>query len=141
LQVEIEEHVALARWRDTALVNTRGEIFQAASSEPLPVFIAPEGTSLEVTEHYTKFVQMLAPLGKRPQRVSLSERRAWLVQLDDGQLLDLGRGETEERLQRFVSSYQRTIARLPQKPYRIDLRYPNGFAVRAGLMPPRTPRS
>ena len=31
LQVTLEEHVALARWGDSGLVNTHGEVFSAAS--------------------------------------------------------------------------------------------------------------
>jgi cell division protein FtsQ len=130
LDVDIEEHVALARWRDSALVNTYGEVFEAASSETLPVFVAPAGTSVEVTQSYAAFRQLLAPLSRQPVRVVLSERRAWELDLDDGYVLELGRDQTEERLQRFVVAYGRTLAQLPSRPYRVDLRYSNGFAVR-----------
>jgi cell division protein FtsQ len=36
----------------------------------------------------------------------------------------------EARLARFVSVYDRTIARLNRRVEHVDLRYPNGFAVR-----------
>ncbi len=55
LEVDIEEHVVLARWRDSALVNTYGEVFEAATSEVLPVFIAPEGAAAEVAQRYEAF--------------------------------------------------------------------------------------
>ncbi|HYL20061.1 MAG TPA: cell division protein FtsQ/DivIB [Burkholderiales bacterium] len=130
LNVEIEEHVAVARWRDTALVNTFGEVFEAASNQTLPVFIAPDGTSAEVTQRYEAFRQQLARLDKRPVQVLLSQRRAWTLKLDDGDVLELGREHTEERLQRFVAAYPHTLGQLPVRAYRVDLRYPNGFAVR-----------
>jgi cell division protein FtsQ len=130
LNVEIEEHVAVARWRDTALVNTFGEVFQAASNQTLPVFIAPDGTSAEVTQRYEAFKQQLARLDKHAVQVQLSQRRAWTLKLDDGDVLELGREQTEERLQRFVAAYSHTLAQLPVRAYRVDLRYPNGFAVR-----------
>ncbi len=130
LEVEVEEHVALARWRDSALVNTYGEVFEAATSEILPVFSAPEGTATEVAQRYDAFRTSLEPLGKRPVHVALSARRAWQLKLDDGEVLELGRSQMEERLQRFVSAYGRTLAQLPHRSYRIDLRYSNGFAVR-----------
>lgn len=138
LDVDIEEHVALARWRDSALVNTYGEVFEAASNEVLPVFVAPDGTSMEVTRRYATFQKVLAPLARRTVRVALSERRAWELNLDDGYVLELGRERLEERLQRFVSAYDRSLAQLPFRPYRVDLRYPNGFAVRATALAPRT---
>jgi len=130
LEVDVEEHVVLARWRDSALVNTYGEVFEAATSEVLPVFSAPEGTTAEVAQRYEAFRALLEPLGKRPVQVVLSERRAWQLRLNDGEVLELGRSQMEERLQRFASTYGRTLAQLPHRPYRIDLRYSNGFAVR-----------
>jgi cell division protein FtsQ len=36
LEITVEEHVALARWGDEALVNTQGERFVARTSEALP---------------------------------------------------------------------------------------------------------
>lgn len=130
LEVEVEEHVVVARWRDTGLINTYGEVFEAATSEILPVFIAPEGTAAEVAQRYEAFRASLEPLGKRPVQVLVSARRAWEIRLSDGEVLELGRSQMEERLQRFVRVYGRTLAQLPNRPYRIDLRYSNGFAVR-----------
>jgi cell division protein FtsQ len=139
LDVEIEEHVAVARWRDTALVNTFGEVFEAASNQTLPVFVAPDGTSAEVTQRYQAFRQQLARLDKRPVQVHLSQRRAWTLYLDDGDVLELGREHTDERLQRFVTAYSHTLAPLRARAYRVDLRYPNGFAVRAATSLARAP--
>jgi len=132
LEVEIEEHVALARWRDIALVNTYGEVFEAATDETLPVLAGPDGTSAELVDRYAAFAQALVPVAKRPVQVVLSERRAWQVKLDSGDVLELGREQMDERVQRFVHAYARTLGQLPTRPYRIDLRYPNGFAVRGG---------
>ena len=42
LEVKLEEHVALARWGSSALVNMHGEIFDAAADEELPLFEGPE---------------------------------------------------------------------------------------------------
>jgi cell division protein FtsQ len=129
LNVQIEEHVALARWRENALVNTYGELFEAATNEALPVFDAPDGTVTEVTQRYLMFCSLLKSLGKRPQQVLLSERRAWQLRLDDGTVLELGRGQMEEKLRRLVAVYPRALERLSGRPQRIDLRYSNGFAI------------
>ena len=139
LDVDIEEHIALAHWRESALVNTYGELFEAATSEDLPVFIAPDGTAAELVQRYQAFRNLLEPLGKRPVQVLLSDRRAWELKLDDGDVLELGRSQMDERLQRLVTSYDRTLARLPDRHYRIDLRYPNGFAVRTSRVALRAP--
>ena len=46
LEISIEEHVALARWGDDALVNTYGETFRGKTDEVLPVVHRrPRGTA------------------------------------------------------------------------------------------------
>jgi cell division protein FtsQ len=130
VEVALEEHIALARWRDTALVNTHGELFEAATDQSLPVFAGPTGASAEMAEHYRRFGAALAPLSRRPLEVRLSERRAWQVKLDDGTTLDLGRQDVAARVERFVSAYRQAQGQLPSGVYRVDLRYPSGFAVR-----------
>jgi cell division protein FtsQ len=137
LYVEIEEHIAVGRWRDTALINTYGEVFEAATNERLPVFVASDGTAAEVAQRYEQFRSLLAPLGRRAVQIKLSDRRAWELTLDGGDVLELGREDMQGRLQRYVSAYERTMARLPVRAYRVDLRYPNGFAVRAREIAPR----
>ena len=132
LLVELEEQVAVARWRDSALVNPYAEVFQAASNDVLPVFVGPDGTAPEVYRHYQSFSRTLAPLGKRPRQIVLSDRGAWRVTLENGEVLELGREQMDERLQRFVAAYPRTLAQLSAMRLRIDLRYPNGFTVRGG---------
>src|SRR5262245_60746946 len=52
LEVVIEEHVPLARWGSTALVNTHGEVFGGKQNGDLPLFIGPEGAAREITIQY-----------------------------------------------------------------------------------------
>ncbi|HZP88839.1 MAG TPA: cell division protein FtsQ/DivIB [Burkholderiales bacterium] len=130
LEVAFEEHVPLARWHDFALVNIYGEVFEAASAAALPVFAGPEGSAAEITRDYETFRQALATIGRAPLEIRLSSRRAWQLKLDDGQLIELGRDDVLARLRRFVTVYPQIAAHLPQSGGHIDLRYPNGFAVR-----------
>jgi cell division protein FtsQ len=130
LEVELEEHVALARWRGSGLVNTYGELFEAATDQALPVFAGPSGAAAEMAENYRKFQAALAPLGRSATEVRLSERRAWELKLDDGRMLELGRQDALARVARFAAAYPQASAWLPTGAYRVDLRYPNGFAVR-----------
>ena len=130
LEVTLEEHVALARWGNAALVNTHGEVFEAACDAELPVFTGPAESAKEIAIQYEYFRSTLAAIGKTPVQVSVSSRRAWQIRLDGGAVLELGRENVEARLARFVSAYDRTIARLNRRVEHVDLRYPNGFAVR-----------
>ena len=130
LEVRLEEHVALARWGALGLVNTQGEVFSATYDGELPVFEGPAGSAKEMAIQYAYFPKSLDPLARVPTRVSVSARRAWTVQLDNGLTLELGRTETEDRLTRFVHNYAEATALLGRRMQHVDLRYSNGFAVR-----------
>jgi len=49
-------------------------------------------------------------------------------------LVDIGREQPKApvgvRLQRFIEVYPETVAKLAVRPAVVDLRYPNGFAMR-----------
>jgi len=45
-------------------------------------------------------------------------------------VLELGREDLQARVQRYAAC-ARALARAPTDEYRVDLRYANGFAVRA----------
>ncbi len=130
LEVTLEEHGVLARWSSGGLVNTRGELFEAASSSELPVLSGPAGSSREVAEQYGQFKIALAPLKLKPVSVTMSDRHAWQLKLDNGLTLELGRDQPGARLSKFVRVYDATITRMPHQVVYVDLRYPNGFAVR-----------
>ncbi len=129
LEITIEEHVAMARWGDDALVNTYGERFVGRTNLVLPTFIGPAGTQAEVARRYARFNAIVAPLDTKIERIALSARHAWQLRLSNGLHLALGRDAdlAESRLRRFVEVYP-TVKN--NNEY-VDLRYPNGFAVRA----------
>ncbi|WP_374357273.1 cell division protein FtsQ/DivIB [Chitinimonas sp.] len=139
LDVTIEEHVALARWGSVGLLNTLGERFDAASNDALPVLEGPEGSEAEVAKGYMAFRDQLAGIARKPSRVWLSARRAWRLELDRNLTLEIGRDNVEGRLARFVEAYPRSLANLATPAQYIDLRYPNGFAVRMPNTNPTKP--
>jgi len=136
IEVVLTEHVPLARWGKSALVNVHGEVFEAAFDGSLPIFNGPDGTAKEIAIQYEHFRRSLAAIGKMPDEINVSPRRAWQIRLDDGMTVDFGRENVEERLRRFVSTYPRTIARMTRPVDRVDLRYANGFAARVPGLPP-----
>ena len=130
LEVNVTEHVPLARWGATALVNAQGEIFRAAYDGKLPVFVGPAGTSKEIAIQYEFFRRNLTAIGSRPVLVQVTARRAWQVRLEGGPTLEHGREDIEARLARFIEVHSRTVGALGRRIDYVDLRYPNGFAVR-----------
>lgn len=139
LELQVEEHAAVARWQqqdaESRLVNDHGEVFSAASAADLPLFAGPEGSAADVLKRYHEFTVVLQPTGRTLRSVSLSPRQAWQLRLDDGAVVELGREESQhlvnERMARFVAGYDEAAKRVGAPLALVDLRYPNGFAVRA----------
>ncbi len=149
LVVSLVEHVPLARWNDHSLISDAGDVFVAAVNQPLPRLFGPEDSSLEVVTAYRQHQAALKPLGMTISELRLSPRHAWRIRLDNGMQIALGREQAEVRLARFVALYPRLFAAqaatdasisaagapgdlpgAPMKPDTVDLRYPDGFAIR-----------
>ncbi|MDD5299636.1 MAG: cell division protein FtsQ/DivIB [Gallionella sp.] len=133
LAVQLEEHQALARWNNSALVNRQGEIFVAESEQALPGFIGQASDSMEVTQRYAQFSQQLAALNLQVAQLALSPRHAWQMRLSNGMVLELGREDMQQRLARFVAGYPHIAMYMAEGKDRVkhvDLRYRNGFSVR-----------
>jgi cell division protein FtsQ len=139
LSLTLEEHEAVAQWRhlngDSGLVNKQGEVFVADLPDDAPVlprFSGPEGTAAEILARHVDFSAALADIGRHVTAVSLSQRSAWRLKLDDGVTIDLGRNEEQralaERLTRFATHYAGIKERFGSVRG-IDMRYPNGFTL------------
>ena len=139
LRVGIEEHQPLAIWQDGRLVNRQGELFAANVAEAeaegaLLDFSGPPGSETEVTRRWHELRDQLAPLAIAPEALTLSARYAWSARLDNGTVLLLGREQglpIAERVARWVALAPTVQTRLNREIAAVDLRYPNGFAIRA----------
>ena len=140
LEARVEEHRPLARWGEERgeLVNSFGEVFAATAPEAelaaLPLLYGPPGTAPEVLKRYGEFVGSFQPLAQKPVQVTLSPRLAWQLKLESGMFVDLGREQSKSpvgvRLARFIEVYPETVGKRATRPAVVDLRYPNGFAMR-----------
>ncbi len=129
LEVELEEHVALASWNGTALVNTYGEVFKAESERVMPSFIGQPDSAAEVARMYAALAGELAPIRQKIAQISLSPRHTWQLRLSNGMLLKLGNEQPQQRLAQFVAVYPYSLAALGSTASYVDLRYRNGFAA------------
>jgi cell division protein FtsQ len=135
LRIYLAEHVPAAAWNGTSVLNVQGEVFPVKPWTGLPDFHAPEGMESEVARQYGAYAGVLADSGLRIATLRVDERHAWRLTLrrDDGGTLglDLGRERMAERLRRFLDFYP-LVAAHSGPIRRVDMRYPNGFAVEAG---------
>ena len=137
LWVVLEEHQAVATLNDDYLVNQQGEAYMAVADDTLASLPALVGDRQDAGLMLARFKQMnewLAPSKQQAVRLVLSERRAWTVVLSNQMILDIGRDDLQPSMQERVQRWVRTWATAEQvagvgKSVRIDLRYPNGYAV------------
>lgn len=139
LVVDIEEHVPIANWADGRGVDTEGGLFAVNTAEleeyaNLPLLDGPPGSERLVAQRLRDFTAWFKPIGRRPEEVALSRRYAWSVTLDDGLVVELGReqegGSLAQRVARFVATIGRVSKQWGGEIETVDLRYPNGYAVR-----------
>lgn len=147
--VAIEEHRPFALWNEGQAINTFGELYSANLDEveesgPMPAFAGPADAAYLVLDRYRELGDWLSPLRLTPVAVTLSPRWAWSAKLSDGTTLLLGREQglpIEERVRRWVSAYPRVKPRVELSATVIDLRYPNGFAVRSAVAASGKPKA
>ena len=143
LRVTLQEHQAAALWGaedESRLVNSHGEVFEAnpgeAESEDLPRLIGPDGQAALVLAMYRSLKDLVRPIEAELVQIELSGGGAWRAALDNGAVIELGRGETHDlaaRLHRFTSTLTQVAARHGRRPGALesaDLRYEQGYALR-----------
>jgi cell division protein FtsQ len=132
IRVVVNEQVAAARWNDTGLLNSRGELFlrNARYVPPeLPLLEGPDGSEDQVAQLYIDAQGRLLESGLRLTGVRLDERGAWELELADGLHVRLGRQDVKGRLERFIRLASPMVAKRVAEISYVDMRYTNGFSV------------
>ena len=142
LHVTVIEQTAAARWGESGLLNTRGELFvRQATHVPaeLPHLSGPEGSESQVAQRYLAVQGRMLEAGMRIAALRLDARGAWEMDLDSGVVVRLGRRDVDDRIERFIHTASQVIShRLNEITY-VDMRYSNGFAI--GWRNPAMPAS
>jgi len=142
LAVRLEEHRAVALWEGEGggverLVNSHGEVFEAnlgdVEDDELPLFAGPEGSSAQMLALWQRLQPLFAAQAMAVQRLQLSRRGSWRLEVDNGATVELGRGGVDEvvaRSERFLRTLPQLASRWPQPLAYADLRHQDGYAVR-----------
>ena len=108
---------------------------EAEEDANLLAFNGPTGSEKEVVARLNDLNEWFAPLNLSAEALSLSGRYAWTVKLSNGVTVELGREKSsttlKERVDRLVGIYPQLLARLQDRIESIDMRYPNGLALKA----------
>lgn len=132
LQVVVVEQVAAARWRETGLLNTRGELFETEARYVPPELAqlsGPDGKETLVAQRYLATQGRLVEVGMRINALRLDARGAWELDLSNGVTVRLGRRLVDDRFDTFMRTAVKLVAQRPDDISYVDMRYTNGFAI------------
>ncbi len=132
VRLTVTEQVPAARWGETGLLNTRGELFlrDARHVPPeLPRLAGPPGSERAVAKRYLDARAALLPMGLAPDALSLDARGAWQLELSTGVAVRLGRDDVDARMTRFLGVVAPLLVSGTGEANYVDMRYSNGFAV------------
>ncbi|MDF1781558.1 MAG: cell division protein FtsQ/DivIB [Alcanivoracaceae bacterium] len=132
LVISIEERVPVAVWNEDLLVSNSGKPFRALnkySLESLPKLFGPSERMPAVLDYYHSMSKVLAPVGRKIQRLDVDARLTARLQLDDGVKLVVDREDYAKKLRRFVNLYDDVLVSDSRGLAQVDLRYADGMAV------------
>ena len=134
LSIYLVDHEPAAIWNHDQLLSKSGKVFEADKSRlttQLPHFYGPEGSEQIALDNFDHLNSLLALSQLSIAEISLSARHAWRLTLTDGVVLNLGREERVERVQRFIDVYPQILEHKNenQQVNYVDLRYDTGVAV------------
>lgn len=131
--IAISEKNPVARWNENSLLSSTGEVFNPASASypmDLPHFVGPEGKQMTVLAFYSEINQLLNPLHLKIKRLELSPYLSWDMEFANGMKVRLGYKDVLTRVGHFVKVYSKIVGERADDVDYVDLRYPNGLAVR-----------
>jgi len=132
LHLTVLEDRPIARWGDGGLVTDRGTVLPAPRERTgigLPVFAGPREAIPRLIDGLREFSSIFDGIGGGIARLERSAAGNWSLRFADGVLL-VFRDEQQGHVRRFAAVYLSALSGRRGSIERIDLRYPNGFAVR-----------
>lgn len=131
--VKIAEQQPVARFGKTGIVNPQGVIFYppiSTISQDLPELIGEKDQAAQLLEAYYAFNTAIKNLGLTVTQLRVDATQNWYLQFSNHLQVIVGRDDVSERFQRFVAIYPKILNASNKTISLIDLRYPNGVAVR-----------
>lgn len=133
VEITVIEKQAIANWNNEGLVSENGEVFSPKHEtypNNLPQFAGPQGKQLEMLKQFKQMNRILTPLHAKISYLELTPYATWKLKLDNGISMQVGHKDILTRLDHFVKVYPKIVGDQAALVDYIDLRYPNGVAVR-----------
>ncbi len=133
LVIRLREHQPWARWTEGRLIGRSGTLFSVPPVQvpaDLPRLEGPPGTLPEVVAFFRAARSACAARGLHVDAAQLTARGSYSLGLQGGARITVGRDDSMQRLQRFLSVWPQLASHHSALFVYADLRYANGFAVR-----------
>ncbi|MGH1469773.1 MAG: cell division protein FtsQ/DivIB [Cellvibrionaceae bacterium] len=132
LALSIVEQHPIARWGKKGFLNLRGEFIALNLDDQLsdlPVLSGNEGQEKLIMQDYQQLAQLLSSFGLKVSEFHCDELMSRRVVLDNDLVVNIGRDQLLEKIQRFLTVYNASLKTQLNDIATIDLRYGNGVAV------------
>lgn len=133
LTVKVIEQQAVARFGKTGFLNATGDIFYPdvkSLLQNLPDLEGPVDQPKVLFDFYQTVNTMAHVLGLSVITLHENDAQSWDLVLSNQVKVIIGRQNAVARFQRFVAIYPKIIAVSNKPMVSVDLRYPNGIAVK-----------
>jgi cell division protein FtsQ len=133
VELTIHEKMPIAIWNKESLLSENGVLFspkQASYLSSLPTFIGSPGQQIVMLNVFKDMSRLLVPLHVKIAHLELTSYLTWKLKLDNGMMMQIGYNDVLTQLNRFVKVYPKVIGTHASDVEYVDLRYPNGVAVR-----------
>ncbi len=133
IKLRIYEQKPVVRWQSDGLLNRKGEIFKPLNLDKfqvLPVLYAPMVQRHQLLAVMQGLELTLTDQGWHLAEFNVSQRQSWLLRMENGLTIQLGRWQPLQKFSQLMSALAVVGTDVVGKMAYIDMRYPNGFAVR-----------
>ena len=126
LKISVTEHRAAARWGNSGLLNTRGELFAEdvqMEYRELPRLAGPDGSHRRVAARYLGVRDSLFKAGLTLDEFRMDATGSFTIEVAGGLSVRIGRDDIDGRVDRFFRVAVPSLADDIARVMRIDLRY------------------
>ncbi|NOR80718.1 MAG: FtsQ-type POTRA domain-containing protein [Methyloprofundus sp.] len=133
LRLRIYEQQPVIRWQEGGLLNRHGDIFKPINIEvfqSLPVLYGPVEQRYQLLQVMNDLKLSLIEKGLHLTEFRVSDRQSWSIVMKNGMIIQLGRLQPLQKFTQLMQTLRVLGNELVEKIEYIDMRYPNGYAVR-----------
>lgn len=133
LIVKIHEQQPVAFWGDKAMLSKQGAIIKTTLKDKqgvLPTLYSPESKGRNMASGFLQIREWMKDFPVRLVEFREDARGSWQIKLENDLLVKIGRNNHEKRIMRFMVGYRQKLISVVNRIDTVDLRYPNGFAVK-----------